>query len=94
MFVSDQQATELSEPGFGSFDDPAALIAPKVSSVVVAPLLVVRAIRSDQFDATSLAVCVVDRSHRRGQRSHASASASDAFSVGERGPGRAWLPQA
>ena len=50
MFVTDQQAAELTEPGVGSFDDPAALISSEFSSVFVAPMFAIVAIRRDEVD--------------------------------------------
>ena len=54
MFVSNQEPTELAKPGVGSFDNSAALIAAEFSSVAVATLLVVLAIRNNQLDAAFL----------------------------------------
>src|SRR5438552_14168840 len=52
MLVTNQQATELTQPGVGSLDNPAALVAPEFSSIFITPLLVVLPVRCDQFDAS------------------------------------------
>jgi hypothetical protein len=54
VFVTNQQAAELPEPGIGSFDNPAAKIAPQFPPIFVAPLLVVFPVRHDQLDAALL----------------------------------------
>ena len=52
--MTNQQSAELPEPGVGSFHDPAALVAPQLAPIFVAPLLVVLPVRRDQFDASLL----------------------------------------
>src|ERR1700681_1536021 len=47
MLMTNQQSSELSEPGVGSFHNPAAKTAP----VFTALFLVVVAVRHNQFDA-------------------------------------------
>jgi len=54
MLVPDQQSAELTEPGIGSLHDPTSLIAAQFAPVLVSPMLVVLAVRRDQFDATFL----------------------------------------
>src|SRR5664280_1410284 len=54
MLMTHQQAAELSEPGIGSFHDPAALVASQFALIFIAPLLVVGPIRRNQFDASLL----------------------------------------
>jgi len=51
MLMTNQQSTELSEPGIGSLHDPAAKVAAEFAPVFVTSLLVVVAIRHDQVDA-------------------------------------------
>jgi hypothetical protein len=48
--MTHEESAELTEPGVGSFDDPAALISSEFSSVLVAPMLAVLAIRNDEVD--------------------------------------------
>ena len=52
--MTDQQASELTEPRIGSLHDPTALVAPQFASIFVTPLLVVLPVRRDQFDASLL----------------------------------------
>src|SRR5450759_610805 len=54
MLMTNQQAAELSEPCVGSLHDPAAEIAPQLASVFILPLVVVRAVGHNQFDAPLL----------------------------------------
>ena len=46
--MANEESAELTEPGVGAFDDPAALISSEFSSVLVSPVLAVFAIRDDQ----------------------------------------------
>jgi len=48
--MTDQQAAELTEPGVGSFHNPAALITSQFASILVAPSLVVLPVGGNQFD--------------------------------------------
>ena len=52
--MSDQQASKLAQPRVGPLDDPAALVPPQFTSVLVAPLLVVFSVGHDQFNAALL----------------------------------------
>ena len=52
--MTHKQPAELPEPCVGAFDDPAALVAPELSSVFVLPLLVVLAVWNDEVDASLL----------------------------------------
>jgi hypothetical protein len=52
--MAHQQSAELTEPGVGAFDDPAALVSSELTSILVLPQLVVGPIGHDQLD-TSLA---------------------------------------
>ncbi len=52
--MANKQAAELSKPGVGAFDDPAALVAPELPAVLVFSLLVVLAVRDDEVDASLL----------------------------------------
>src|SRR5262245_57521243 len=52
--MTDQQSPKLSEPGVGSFHDPATLVAAQFAAVFIPSFLVVFAIRGDQFDAPLL----------------------------------------
>jgi hypothetical protein len=54
MLMTNQQPAKLAEPGVGSFHDPAALITPQFAPIFVAPLLIVLAVRRDQFNASFL----------------------------------------
>jgi hypothetical protein len=51
--MTNEQATELSEPGVGSFDDPAAFVAAQFAPVFVTPSLVVFPVRRNQLNASS-----------------------------------------
>jgi hypothetical protein len=48
--MTDEESAELTQPGVGTFDDPAAFISSEFSSVLVAPVLAVLAIRDDEVD--------------------------------------------
>jgi hypothetical protein len=52
--MTDQQTSELAEPCIGSFDDPAAFVAPQLPAIVKSPFLVVFPVGSDQFDSSLL----------------------------------------
>lgn len=52
--MTDQQTSELAEPRIGSFNDPAAFVAPQFPAIVISPFLVVVPIWGDQFDAPLL----------------------------------------
>src|SRR5229473_961207 len=54
MLMTNQQSSELTEPGVGSFHNPAALITPQFAPVFVAPFLVVLAVGRNQFYASLL----------------------------------------
>ncbi len=53
MLMTNQQAAKLSKPGVGSLHDPAPLITAQFVSVFVPPMVVVLAIRDDQFDSAT-----------------------------------------
>ena len=50
--MTHEESAELTQPGVGAFDDPAALVASEFSSVLVAPVLAVLAVRHDEVDTT------------------------------------------
>ena len=52
MFMTNQQATELSEPSIGPLHDPTASITPQLASIFIAPGSVVLAVGHDQFNAS------------------------------------------
>jgi hypothetical protein len=52
--MTHEESAELAEPGVGSFDDPAALVASEFPAVFVLSLLAVFAIRNDEVDASFL----------------------------------------
>src|SRR6266571_5072166 len=54
MFMTDQQSSELSKPGVGSFDDPTTLVAAQFAPIFVAPLPIVLPVRHDQLDSAFL----------------------------------------
>lgn len=54
MFMTNQQPAELSEPGIGSFHNPAPFIAPHFAFIFVAPSLVVLPVRRQQLDGSPL----------------------------------------
>ena len=54
MFMTNQQAAELSEPSIGSLHDPAASITPQFAPIFIAPGFVVPAVGDDQFNAALL----------------------------------------
>lgn len=49
MFMTNQQSPELTEPGIGSFYDPAAFVTPHFASIFIAPSLVVLPVRRNQL---------------------------------------------
>src|SRR5215470_3573365 len=52
MFMTNEQATELSQPSIGPLHDPAASITPQLASIFIAPGFVVLAVGHDQFNAS------------------------------------------
>ncbi len=54
MLMTNQQATELSEPSVGALHNPAVLVTPQFASILVAPFLVVLPVGRNQFDAPLL----------------------------------------
>src|SRR5271166_524503 len=54
MFMTNQQSTELAKPGIGSLHNPAANVTPQLTSILVAPLLVVLPVGRNQVDASFL----------------------------------------
>ncbi len=52
--MANGKSTELTKPGVGTFDDPAAFVAPELPSVFVAPELTVLAVGDDEVDASLL----------------------------------------
>lgn len=54
MLMTNQQSAELTQPGVGSLDNPAANIAPQFASVFVAPLPAVLSVGRNQFNASLL----------------------------------------
>src|SRR6266571_5674211 len=51
--VTHDQATKVAEPGVGAFDDPTALVTSQGTTILRRRFLPVRAMRRDQFDASS-----------------------------------------
>jgi len=49
--MANQKSAELTEPGVGAFDDPAAFVSSQLAAIFVAPLFVVAAVRNDQIYA-------------------------------------------
>jgi len=95
MFMTNQQATELSEPSIGPLHDPTASITPQLASIFIAPGFVVFAVVHDQFNAS----LVQAAAQRIGVVScvgnlPAPAFVAGGLAVAGRGLGRAWLPQA
>jgi len=73
MLMTNQQATELPEPGVGSLHDPTAFVASEFTSIFVPPLLVVAAVRRDQLNTSFLpalaqrvGIVAAIRDHTRG----------------------------
>src|SRR5713101_5107168 len=52
--MTNKESAELTEPGVGAFDDPAAFVSPELASVLVTPVLAVLPIRHDEVDAALL----------------------------------------
>ena len=52
--MTNQQSAEVSKPCVGAFDDPTALVAAQLASVLIAPLPAVFPIRHNQLDAPLL----------------------------------------
>jgi len=52
--MANQQTSKLPQPCIGSLYDPAPLVPSQFTSVLVAPLLVVLAVRHNQFNAALL----------------------------------------
>lgn len=52
--MANQQAVELTEPGNGALDDPAAFVAAQFAAVLISPPHVALAIGDDQVDVSSL----------------------------------------
>ena len=50
--MTDEGSAELTKQVVGAFDDPAAFVASEFSSVLVAPVLAVLAVRHEEVDAT------------------------------------------
>src|SRR5712664_4487163 len=51
--VTHHQATEVAEPGVSAFDDPTPLVTSQRATILRRRFLPVRAVRRDQFDASS-----------------------------------------
>jgi hypothetical protein len=51
MLMANQQPAELTEPGVGAFDDPAAFVSPQLAAIFIAPVLVVASVLSLKFAA-------------------------------------------
>ena len=49
--MANDESAELTEPGVGTFDDPASFVTPEFSAVLIAPELAVLAVRNDEVDA-------------------------------------------
>ena len=41
MFMANQKSAELTKPGVGAFDDPAAFVSPQLAPIFIASVLVV-----------------------------------------------------
>ena len=52
MFVADQYAAELSQPGVGSFDLPTSFVAAQFAPIFITPEFIVIAIGRDQLNAS------------------------------------------
>ncbi len=51
--MTNKQPAKLSQPSIGPLHDPAALVPPQLAPVFVPPMVVVLAIRDDQFDSAT-----------------------------------------
>ena len=52
--MANQKSAELTEPGVGAFDDPAAFVSSQLAAIFIAPVLVVAPVRHNQIDTTLL----------------------------------------
>src|SRR5258708_3833955 len=52
--MTNEQSSELAEPGVGSFDDPAAFVAAQLAAIFIAPVPAVASVGHDQLDAAFL----------------------------------------
>lgn len=75
--MAHQQSAELAEPGVGSLDDPATLVAAQFAPIFVTPMLVVLPLRRKQLDTASSVAPAVGPSRRPGRQSRVSAVAAD-----------------
>jgi len=92
--MAHEESAELTEPGIGSLDDPASLVAPELPAVFVLSLFVVFPVGDDEVDASLLQpfsqrVGVVGAvgDHALRLRSRSAFGARD-FHFGERGFGK------
>jgi hypothetical protein len=93
--MTNEQSSELAEPGVGSFDDPAAFVAAQLAAIFIAPVPAAASVGHDQLDAAFLQPlaqwvrvigAISDHPFRLLPR--------PAFGPPGRGPVPAWLPQA
>jgi hypothetical protein len=54
MLMANQQSAELTQPGIGSFHNPAAFVTPHFASIFIAPSLIVLPVRCNQLDGPLL----------------------------------------
>ena len=54
MFMANQKSAELTKPGVGAFDDPAAFVSPQLAPIFIASVLVVAPVGHDQIDTPFL----------------------------------------
>ena len=52
--MTNEQSSELAEPGVGSFDDPAAFVAAQFAAILITPVPAVASVGYDQLDAAFL----------------------------------------
>ena len=52
--MTNEQSSELAEPGVGSFNDPAAFVAAQLAAIFIAPVPAVASVGHDQLDAAFL----------------------------------------